>query len=164
VLYDVSISLRAFNARHRPGGAVFGPQCVAARQQPLPPDGATATLLPDGTVLILGGERDRSPPTARAAPGTPQQSFRQDSEEAFRSAAVAGSRLKRCLPRGIVSAFRAAKYRFLVDESAPRMLMFGMDRDEVISLIHRGGGRIVTIRPDQSHGTEVAGFEYWVSK
>jgi RHS repeat-associated protein len=40
-----------------------GPQRVAARQQMLPRDGATATLLPDGTVLLLGGERDRSAAT-----------------------------------------------------------------------------------------------------
>jgi YD repeat-containing protein len=37
-----------------------GPQRVAARQQTLQRDGATTTLLPDGTVLMLGGERDRS--------------------------------------------------------------------------------------------------------
>ena len=37
-----------------------GPQRVAARQQSPSRDGATATLLPDGTILMLGGERDRS--------------------------------------------------------------------------------------------------------
>lgn len=37
-----------------------GPLRVAARQQSPSRDGATATLLPDGTILMLGGERDRS--------------------------------------------------------------------------------------------------------
>jgi SAM-dependent methyltransferase len=87
-----------------------------------------------------------------------------DSEEVFRDAAVLGNRLKRRLPRALVRAYRVAKYRFLVDESAPRMLMFGMARDCVVSLIQRAGGRIVTIEPDEAHGTDVSGFEYWVTK
>jgi YD repeat-containing protein len=37
-----------------------GPPRLAARQQAPQRDGATATLLPDGTILLLGGERDRS--------------------------------------------------------------------------------------------------------
>jgi SAM-dependent methyltransferase len=87
-----------------------------------------------------------------------------DSEEVFRNAAVAGYRLKRWMPQAIVSAYRAAKYRFLVDESTPRMLMFGMDSKSVASVVQNSGGRIEVIRPDQAHGTEVSGFEYWVSK
>jgi len=88
----------------------------------------------------------------------------EDSEEAFRDAAVVGNPLKRRLPRALVRAYRLAKYRFLVDESAPRMLMFGMPRDSVVSLVQRAGGQIVTIQPDQAHGTDAPGFEYWVTK
>jgi hypothetical protein len=44
------------------------------------------------------------------------------------------------------------------------MLMFGMERNSVISLIQEAGGQIVTIRADQAHGTDVPGFEYWVTK
>ena len=87
-----------------------------------------------------------------------------DSEEAFRDAAVLGHPLKRRLPRALVRAYRVAKYRFLVDESEPRMLMFGMARDSVVSLVQKAGGRIVTIQPDQAHGTDAPGFEYWVTK
>ena len=87
-----------------------------------------------------------------------------DSEEVFRDAAVWGNPLKRRLPRALVRAYRMVKYRLLVDESAPRMLMFGMERNSVVSLVQRAGGQIVTIQPDQAHGTDVPGFEYWVTK
>jgi hypothetical protein len=82
----------------------------------------------------------------------------------FRDAAVSGNPLKRRLPRALVRAYRIAKYRFLVDESAPRMLMFGMEQESVISLVQRAGGQVVTIQPDQAHGTTAPGFEYWVTK
>lgn len=88
----------------------------------------------------------------------------RDPEEVFRDAAVMGNSLKRRLPRALVRAYRSAKYRFLVDESVPRMVMFGMEQESVVSLIQRAGGQIVAIRPDQSHGTDVHGFEYWVTK
>ena len=87
-----------------------------------------------------------------------------DSEELYKRAAVTGSLVKRSLPRKMVSAYRAVKYRLLVDESTPRMLMFGMEQESVVALVQRAGGRVVAIRPDEAHGTDVPGFEYWVSK
>jgi SAM-dependent methyltransferase len=87
----------------------------------------------------------------------------RDSEEVFCDAPVVGNPLKRRLPRVLVRAYRMAKYRFLVDESSPRMLMFGMEREVVVSLVQRAGGQIVTIQPEQSHGRDVPGFEYWVT-
>jgi hypothetical protein len=63
-----------------------------------------------------------------------------------------------------VRAYRLVKYRFIVDESTPRMAMFGMARDVVLRVVPDAGGRLLTTRPDQSHGPIVPGFEYWVTK
>jgi trans-aconitate methyltransferase len=87
-----------------------------------------------------------------------------DAEEAFCDAPVRGNRLKRSLPRALVRAYRVAKYRILVDESEPRMLMFGMARDTVVALVRGAGGRILTIEPDEALGQEGPGFAYWVTK
>lgn len=42
--------------------------------------------------------------------------------------------------------------------------MFGLEQESVVSLVQRAGGQIVTIQPDQAHGTNAPGFEYWVTK
>ena len=44
------------------------------------------------------------------------------------------------------------------------MAMFGMARDSVLKLVSDAGGRVLTTRPDQSHGPDVPGFEYWVTR
>jgi len=87
-----------------------------------------------------------------------------EPEGAFLDAPVEGNGLKPYLPRALVRAYRRVKYRFIVDESIPKMAMFGMARDAVSGLVPEAGGRILTTRPDQSHGPSVPGFEYWVTK
>jgi SAM-dependent methyltransferase len=84
-----------------------------------------------------------------------------DAETLYVEAPVLGSALKRRLPKVLVRAYRRFKYHFLF---GPRMEMFGMDRDEVSDTIRQGHGTILDIRPDQSHGPGVPGFEYWVTK
>jgi ubiquinone/menaquinone biosynthesis C-methylase UbiE len=84
-----------------------------------------------------------------------------DAEKLYVEAPVLGSALKRRLPKVIVRAYRRFKYHFLF---GPQMEMFGMNRGEVSGRIRQAGGTILDIRPDQSHGPGVPGFEYWVTK
>ena len=84
-----------------------------------------------------------------------------DAETLFVEAPVLGSSLKRRLPKVLVRAHRRFKYHFLF---GPRMEMFGMNREEVSEMIRKAEGTILDIRPDQSHGPGVPGFEYWVTK
>jgi hypothetical protein len=39
-----------------------------------------------------------------------------------------------------------------------------MERASVESLIATAGGRLLEVRPDESHGTPHPGFEYWVTR
>ena len=87
-----------------------------------------------------------------------------EAEDAFSTAPVIGAGLKSHLPRVLVRAYRLVKYRFIVDESMPTMAMFGMRRDHVLQLVSAAGGRVLTTKPDQSHGPNVPGFEYWITK
>ena len=87
-----------------------------------------------------------------------------DPEQAFCDAPVTGGAFKRHVPRGIVSLYRRFKYRVVLRHSLARMEMFGMDRVTVESLIAGAGGRLLEVRPDQSHGTEHPGFEYWATR
>jgi SAM-dependent methyltransferase len=87
-----------------------------------------------------------------------------DPEQAFCEASVTGGALKRHVPRAIVSLYRRFKYRVVLRHSLARMEMFGMDRTTVESLIAAAGGRLLEVRPDQSHGTEHPGFEYWATR
>jgi SAM-dependent methyltransferase len=86
-----------------------------------------------------------------------------DPEQAFCDAPVTGGALKRRLPCAIVRLYRRFKYRVVLRHSLARMEMFGMDRAAVESLIAAAGGRLLEVRPDQSHGTEHPGFEYWAT-
>jgi len=88
----------------------------------------------------------------------------RDPEELFVNAPVVGHALKRRLPPGWVRAYRRLKYPFLVDESVPKIAMFGLPRDTVLMLTRDAGGRILTVVPDQSHGSSPLGYEYWVSR
>jgi SAM-dependent methyltransferase len=83
-----------------------------------------------------------------------------DPEQEYCEAPVDGA-LKRRLPLAIVRLYRHFKYRVVLNHSLTRMEMFGMDRARVESLIAAAGGRLLEVRPDQSHGTPHPGFEYW---
>jgi SAM-dependent methyltransferase len=86
-----------------------------------------------------------------------------EAEDAFVNAPVIGSGIKQRLPMSVVRIYRLLKYRLIVG-SAPVMAMFGISRDTVVELIRNSGGRILAIEPDRSHGTDVPGFEYWVTR
>jgi SAM-dependent methyltransferase len=88
----------------------------------------------------------------------------REPEEAFLNSLVIGGRLKQLLPRALVCAYRRVKYRLIVDESTPRMAMFGMPHDVVLTLARDAGGRVLAVAPDQSHGPSPRGYEYWVSR
>jgi hypothetical protein len=62
----------------------------------------------------------------------------------------------------MIRSWRRFNYRLIVDLSA-RMEMFGVSRDEVLSLVAGAGGRILEVQPDQSHGQDVPGYAYWVT-
>ena len=87
-----------------------------------------------------------------------------DSLRTFERAAVVGS-FKQRLPKGIVLAWRRLKYALLTrGPRSAKMEMYGMDREEVEAHIRDAGGRLLEAKPDQSHGPEGKGFEYWVTK
>ena len=92
-----------------------------------------------------------------------------DSEEAFCSAPVAGSRLKAYAATSLVRAYRRVKFRMIVDygmlETAdPRMHVFATSRNEVTQLIREAGGDVLAVEADQSQGTIGQGFEYWATR
>jgi ubiquinone/menaquinone biosynthesis C-methylase UbiE len=91
-----------------------------------------------------------------------------DPLEAFCAAPVADTFLKRHLPRALIEPYRTVKYRYITRndrrEPAARMEMFGMAQEDVLDLLRRSRGRVLDVRPDDSHGTDAAGFEYWVTK
>jgi SAM-dependent methyltransferase len=87
-----------------------------------------------------------------------------DSRRLFEEAPVVGNALKRRLPKGLVIAWRRLKYAFLTTSSGAQIEMFGMPREEVEAIIRRSGGRMLEAKPDNSHGPDGHGFEYWVTK
>ena len=87
-----------------------------------------------------------------------------EPQEAFVNAPVTGGRWKQRLPRPVVRAWRHLKYWVIADAPPNHMAMFGLPRDEVLSVIREAGGRVVAVRPDQSHGPTPAGYEYWVAR
>ena len=87
-----------------------------------------------------------------------------DSRRLFEEAPVVGNSLKRRLPKGLVRAWRRLKYPFLTTSSGAKIEMFGMPREEVEAIIRRSGGRLLEAKPDNSHGPDGRGFEYWVTK
>jgi SAM-dependent methyltransferase len=89
-----------------------------------------------------------------------------DSLRTFERAPVVGNPLKRRLPKGLVLAWRRLKYALLTHAPGgpAQMEMFGMDREEVEGLIRDAGGVLLEAKPDDSHGPEGNGFEYWVTK
>ena len=87
-----------------------------------------------------------------------------DSRRLFEEAPVVGNPLKRRLPKGLVLAWRRLKYAFLTTSSGAQIEMFGIAREEVEAIIRRAGGRLLEAKPDNSHGPDGNGFEYWVTK
>ena len=86
-----------------------------------------------------------------------------EPEQAFCDAPVVGGRLKRSLPLPLVRAYRRVKFqtrRRLI----PHMEMFAMPVDAVVDLLQRSGGTVCRVEPDDSHGMDVSGFLYWVTK
>ena len=68
------------------------------------------------------------------------------------------------LPKPLVLAWRKVKYAFLTTSTGPQMEMFGINRPDVESHIHAAGARLLEAKPDNSHGLEGNGYEYWVTK
>ena len=85
-----------------------------------------------------------------------------DPRRSFCEAPVRG-RLRRGLPQRVVQAYRRVKYP-LLQPPAAEMDMFGMARDAVVQLVEGSGARILATTPDDSHGTNTPGFEYWVTR
>jgi len=86
------------------------------------------------------------------------------SASVFVNAPVTGSALKRSLSDWIVRSWRRLKFRVTVRRSEAWREIHGLTREEVTALITRAGGRVVAAHPDQSHGTDGAGFEYWATR
>ena len=86
-----------------------------------------------------------------------------DSRRAFVEAPVVGS-FKQKLPKPIVRAWRMVKYQLLTELRGATIEVFGIDRPEVEAVIMRSGGRLLRARPDNNHGPDGRGFEYWVTK
>jgi len=84
-----------------------------------------------------------------------------DSERGFMEAPVIGG-WKQKLPKPVVRAWRWFKYRLLIKPG--RMEMFSMNRPDVEAVITKAGGRLIWAKPDNSHGPDGLGFEYWVTK
>jgi SAM-dependent methyltransferase len=87
-----------------------------------------------------------------------------DSRRVFEEAPVVGNPLKRRLPKSLVLAWRKLKYAFLTTAGGPQIEMFGIVREEVEAVIRAAGGRVLAALPDNSHGPDGSGFEYWVTK
>jgi SAM-dependent methyltransferase len=92
-----------------------------------------------------------------------------DAKTAYLNAPVLGNGLKRKLPLSVVRAYRRVKFPFVaklpfVAGEKRRMAMFGMPRDVVLDLVRDAGASVLAIEPDQSHGPEPAGYEYWLTR
>lgn len=90
----------------------------------------------------------------------------RSERQAFVDAPIVTAGLKSIAPRWLVRAYRQLRFRRLVPRPAPaqRMYVFGMRREDVVRLIERAHARILRIDADQSHGDDVPGWSYWVTK
>jgi len=86
-----------------------------------------------------------------------------DSERGSVEAPVIGG-WKQQLPTPVVRAWRRSKYRLLTKAGRVVIEMFGMNRPDVEDVITKSGGRLIWAQPDNSHGPDGFGFEYWVTK
>src|SRR6266481_3200475 len=61
----------------------------------------------------------------------------------------------------IVEGYIAELIRVLKPDG---VLMFGINRPNVEAAITKAGGRLIWAKPDNSHGLDGLGFEYWVTR
>lgn len=85
-------------------------------------------------------------------------------EDLYCAEPVTGSRLRRAVPSVFVKLYRRFKYRVVLRNSLYRMEMFGLSRDVVFELIEKGGGHLLAMRSDSSHGLPTPGYEYWITR
>jgi SAM-dependent methyltransferase len=81
----------------------------------------------------------------------------------FENAPVAGTPLKRLLPRRLVVWWRRLKYAAIMRNKTAKIEMFGMARADVEALIRTAGGRLLEAVSDHSHGEVGDGWAYWVT-
>jgi SAM-dependent methyltransferase len=86
-----------------------------------------------------------------------------DAKTIYLNAPVLGNGLKQWLPLPVVRAYRRVKFPFVMRERR-KMAMFGMPHGSVLDLLREAGARVLAIEPDQSHGPEPAGYEYWLTR
>lgn len=87
-----------------------------------------------------------------------------DPEEAFVGAPIEPTLLKRWVPHPIVRAWRRFEFRSIPDQRRGSMYMFGLAPASVTGVLHASGATLLRTRDDRSHGTDVPGYEYWVTK
>jgi SAM-dependent methyltransferase len=91
-------------------------------------------------------------------------------QRAFEQAPVAAGSLKGRLPRPVITLWRRTKFRVIVfgrlfRRRQAKIDMFGINRSEVLPLVQAAGGRVLDVRPENSHGyVDVESFEYWITK
>ena len=86
-----------------------------------------------------------------------------DPTPSFWTAPVEGGPIKRALPRWLVRTYRWCKYP-VFRVAIPHMEVFGMAPDTVIQLVEGSGARVLEVKPDNSHGVDVPGLQYWATK
>ena len=93
----------------------------------------------------------------------PDANVQLETRMQFVDAPVSLTPIKRHLPPWLVRVYRHIKY-FWYRRSNSYMAMHGLTADAVVALVDRGGGRVLEIQPDASHGTPCAGFSYWITR
>jgi len=93
----------------------------------------------------------------------PEPGVQLETRSQFVDAPVSPTPIKRRLPPWLVRLYRQIKY-FWYRRSNSYMAMHGLTSDAVVAIVNRGGGRVLEIQPDASHGTSCAGFSYWITR
>lgn len=63
-----------------------------------------------------------------------------------------------------VTAEDRAHYEIFEEGMEPMMEIFGMEKEDVVSIIEAQGGKIVAVVDDHSFGDYLAGYKYYVTK
>jgi SAM-dependent methyltransferase len=131
--------------------------------QHIPPQAATVYIAELIRVLAPGGVLMFQIP--EPLEHDPDALYRAE-ERAFVDAPVADTPLKRLAPGWLVRAYRRLRFRRLVPrrEREQRMYMFGLTREAVLDVLRRADAGVLRIDDDRSHGSDVAGYVYWVTK